>query len=584
MLLFSDLHLSPRTFDTCMEVLRRVHREAVERDVSVGFLGDFFDHVYNKGTLPVDILNALMRFFATEWTVPMVMIPGNHDYFDRSETEHGLTPFGYASKHITVLDNPTVIDRQLWVPWRRDTAVLKKILHDNADVDVIFGHFDIVGFKMSASRVSTEGLARETFPTHIPIYSGHYHTPQMHGNIRYLGSPYQLTMSEAEDKKSLCILGHAFAVDTCLPLDIGRRQYKWTAEQLVARSGELRANDRVSLVVTDQTPVESLLDTLRVQGVELHITKPPKPVTTRIENHHEMSPLELFETWAQVTNVNVQSVAYLTLLAKIQISPMQMSNSVHNVKPVRLSIEGFGPFTGPLHLPLQGNGFTLVSGECDNSKSHSNGAGKSLLAAGALLWVCTGMVDGRSSLQFDSENVVNKNVGRAKVTVSGTLDSTTWQITRTLDVRDKRKHAIILEIDGENCTRSTIAGTQREIAAQIFGFQASAKELYTWLLNNSVWSQQGVPRWLGASDVAAKQEIHKLSNIHIWSDILTWAKANHKQEAASCLHIEATLRTKQGERDRAEARWRGNRELADTWKRTHQTQLQQSEEELKRLE
>jgi hypothetical protein len=50
MLLFSDLHLSPKTFRTCMKVLRRVHKEAFERQISVGFLGDFFDRVYNEGT------------------------------------------------------------------------------------------------------------------------------------------------------------------------------------------------------------------------------------------------------------------------------------------------------------------------------------------------------------------------------------------------------------------------------------------------------------------------------------------------------------------------------------------------------
>ena len=62
MLLFSDLHLSPKTFPTCMKVLRRVHHEAEQRNVPIGFLGDFFDRVYNEGTLPVDILNSLLRF------------------------------------------------------------------------------------------------------------------------------------------------------------------------------------------------------------------------------------------------------------------------------------------------------------------------------------------------------------------------------------------------------------------------------------------------------------------------------------------------------------------------------------------
>ena len=49
---FSDLHLSPKTLNTCLAVLRRVHAEAARRKCPVYFLGDFFDTVYNKGTLP----------------------------------------------------------------------------------------------------------------------------------------------------------------------------------------------------------------------------------------------------------------------------------------------------------------------------------------------------------------------------------------------------------------------------------------------------------------------------------------------------------------------------------------------------
>ena len=236
MLLFSDLHLSPRTYDTCMQVLRRVHSEAVQRNVTVGFLGDFFDKVHSQGTLPVNILNELMRFFETEWSVPMVMIPGNHDYFDAAETEHGLTPFAYASRHIRVLDEPAVIDRQLWVPWRRSPEKIAAILREHDDVDVIFGHFDIIGFKMSQTRLSTEGVQVSDFPADIPVYSGHYHTPQVHGNIRYLGSPYQLTLSEAEDRKALVVLEPTGQVAEQIPIDIGAHQYKWTANELLTRA------------------------------------------------------------------------------------------------------------------------------------------------------------------------------------------------------------------------------------------------------------------------------------------------------------------------------------------------------------
>ena len=294
-----------------MKVLRRVHAEAVQRRVSVGFLGDFFDRVYNEGTLPVDILNALLRFFETEWKVPMVMIPGNHDYFDASETEHGLTPFKYACKHIRVLDHPTVIEGALWVPWRRDHAELKRVIDMHSGCRVIFGHFDIIGFKLNATRVSTEGLAPSMFPDDVPVYTGHYHTPQVHNNICYLGSPYQLTLAEAEDRKSLLVLDTHWHVCERIPLDVGRKQYKWTPRELLARAKCLRPNDRVSVTcsLTNDTIVQ-LVASLREHGVDVQVRRPPSMIQTRVRRTDQMSPVELLKAYASMNAVDVQSSAW----------------------------------------------------------------------------------------------------------------------------------------------------------------------------------------------------------------------------------------------------------------------------------
>lgn len=59
----------------CVEVLRRVHSEAVARDAGILFLGDFW-HV--RGALPVEPLNAALHEMRA-WTQPTVMLPGNHD-------------------------------------------------------------------------------------------------------------------------------------------------------------------------------------------------------------------------------------------------------------------------------------------------------------------------------------------------------------------------------------------------------------------------------------------------------------------------------------------------------------------------
>jgi len=524
MLLFSDLHLSPRTYDTCMEVLRRVHDEARQRKVPVGFLGDFFDKVHSQGTLPVNILNELMRFFETEWSVPMVMIPGNHDYFDAAETEHGLTPFAYASKHITVLDNPTVINRQLWVPWRRSPATISKILSDHPDIDVIFGHFDIVGFKMSKTQVSTEGVSVGDFPAGIPVYSGHYHTPQIHGSIRYLGSPYQLTLSEAEDKKALVVIGHA-EVNELIPIDIGARQYKWTPSELLTRSHELRPDDRVSIVDDGLLSIDACVQQLQDKDVRISVKRANKPVETRILGGEKMTSADLMVEYAKLQEIDTQGAAWQLFADRLTVMGTTSQTSRPDLRPVKMLLEGFGPFVGPLTISLEGNGLTLVSGESEGDKASSNGTGKSLATAGAWLWCLTGMTDGRPALPFDNGSIINEEVGKATVVASGTVNGLDWKIERSMA---KKKHLLKLFIDGENKTRSTLNGTQRVIASDLFGLDISGRELFAWLVRNSVWSQHIVTRWLDASDTAAKAEIHTLANVEVWSEIHAWGKLNHK--------------------------------------------------------
>ena len=578
MLLFSDLHLSKKTFQTCLQVLRRVHSEAQSRGVAVCFLGDFFDHVYNKGTLPVDILNELMRFFETEWSVPMVMIPGNHDYFDASETEHGLTPFQYASPHITVLDVPTVVNRQLWVPWRRCNNTVAQILHQHPEVDVIFGHFDIIGFKLNPTKISTEGLKQEDFPTDKPIYTGHYHTPQVHGNIRYLGSPYQLTLSEAGDHKALVVLDGSYQVRECIPIDIGPHQYKWTTQELLAQSHLLKPQDRVSVTAAATDHVMALVGTLEERGITVQVKKKITTVTTRLKQQD--SPQQLLQSYGEISGIETTSNAWTQLCQWLKEHPPGQQNcSAADVRPIRLNIDGFGPFKGQVSLALEGQGFTLISGECNDSKDASNGAGKSMLASGAWLWACTGMIDGRGTLSFGG-NVVHNGADVAQVRVSGTVGATTssWCITRTLNAQNK--HHLSLTIDNKDCTRSTISATQKAIATDLFGLELSAGGLHAWLLRNSVWSQMSVPRWLDASDTAAKHEISPFANMDVWLALYDKAKTRFKNAKSDVHSIGQAWRTTEQERGSAEQFYGQQQQARATWVANHQTSIQLAVDDL----
>ena len=104
-------------------------------------------------------------------------------------------------------------------------------------------------------------------------------------------------------------------------------------------------------------------------------------------------------------------------------------------------------------------------------------------------------------------------MGKASVTVTGTVDRCVWVVKRVLETSPKRKHELYVSLNGTDLTKATIAATQNTIGSNIFGLQnMSSSGLCDWLLRNSVWSQSSVSRWLEVSEAQAKNEIKKIAN------------------------------------------------------------------------
>ena len=258
---FTDLHCSPSTLGTCLEVLRKVHSEALRMSSSssssggvnstcgVLFLGDFWHH---RGTLRVDCLNAVLDELRT-WRVPLIMIPGNHDQVTLGGRQHGLTPLRDAYRigacgGITssseaaaatvpgplVFTNPTKFLGALFVPYIRDSATLESVLASDAAVSAaaVLCHADVTGAYMNDLVVSQGGVPPGMFPPGVPIYSGHFHKPHVveRGGrvVEYLGSPYQVSLSEAQQQKSLAVFdpGQGWKVVDRIPIDVGKRHFR----------------------------------------------------------------------------------------------------------------------------------------------------------------------------------------------------------------------------------------------------------------------------------------------------------------------------------------------------------------------
>ncbi|KAL7493637.1 hypothetical protein ACHAWT_004645 [Skeletonema menzelii] len=267
-LIFSDLHVMPTTLKTCLQVLDTVHNAAVERQAGILFLGDFWHH---RGFVRVDCLNAVLNKMSN-WSVPCIMIPGNHDQIDYKGVEHALTPLNNAyrikspTSHNTddkqqqyyagplILSHPTKFLDAFFIPHIRDKAVMKSILSSQAvaQSSALFVHADVKGASMNDLIKSRKGLSTSFFPTEKQIYSGHFHKPHVVGTsnnerskIRYVGSPYQISSSEEGQSKSLLLVDSQKCWECIeeIPLDIGPRFHRVSSVNEFFGMSEDESND-----------------------------------------------------------------------------------------------------------------------------------------------------------------------------------------------------------------------------------------------------------------------------------------------------------------------------------------------------
>lgn len=179
-------------------------------------LGDVFDR---RKYINFQSLKQCREYFfdpLAERGIKMHVIVGNHDtYYKNTNDTNSLDLLLREYQNINVINDPMWIEfddcRSLFVPWictDNEKKCVDAIQQNKADV--IIGHFEIRGFEMYRGSICDEGMDAKVFPSDVPVLSGHFHHKSTHGNINYLGTPYEITWSDYGDQKSF----HIFDTDT----------------------------------------------------------------------------------------------------------------------------------------------------------------------------------------------------------------------------------------------------------------------------------------------------------------------------------------------------------------------------------
>jgi len=155
-------------------------------------LGDFFDNRKSLNTKTQHIAHRIAKVLGVGGLHTKIIV-GNHDcYFKNQIHPTSLELFNKYS-HIDIIDEPTVVDDVLLVPWG-----LPIEFDSNSNPKYCFGHFAINGFHMNDSYICKTGMDVAKFKDFELVLSGHFHTPSKQGNVTYLGAPYGQTFHDVD--------------------------------------------------------------------------------------------------------------------------------------------------------------------------------------------------------------------------------------------------------------------------------------------------------------------------------------------------------------------------------------------------
>lgn len=174
-------------------------------------LGDTY---HNRDKVDWYIQNELKRRFF-QWfddnDVELHALVGNHDsYYKTTIAQNSLSETTKYFKNVRAYIKPTIVNIGKYTlgfnPWIIDNKTPK--LTEN--VDILLGHFDIVGFPMMKGIYSKEGLSHSQFSKYKLVLSGHYHGRTIKDNVHMVGTPFQLNWNDHNENKGFLILDKNF--------------------------------------------------------------------------------------------------------------------------------------------------------------------------------------------------------------------------------------------------------------------------------------------------------------------------------------------------------------------------------------
>ena len=172
-------------------------------------LGDTFD---NRKSMDFNTFNRVNEnYFKRLKDYEVHMILGNHcTYYKNTNKINSPELLLEQYKNINIYASPEEITlgskKFLMMPWinQENKAECLKLISDS-EADIMCGHLECDGFEVTPGMKFDGGFKVSEFKNFKRVWSGHFHHKSKHGNVQYLGNPYQMFWNDYKDTRGFHI-------------------------------------------------------------------------------------------------------------------------------------------------------------------------------------------------------------------------------------------------------------------------------------------------------------------------------------------------------------------------------------------
>jgi len=166
-------------------------------------VGDAFD---NRQSINLKVLHYAVDLFERLGEIlPTHVIAGNHDIWAKKTNEITSIDSLKWIPNVQIYKEPELMkwhDKNvLMMPWRTDPQHESDTLAEYPTANIVFCHSEVRGIALNSKVKNMHGTDSNSYDRYEAVYSGHIHYRQRKGQLRMVGTPYQLTRSDSGNPK-----------------------------------------------------------------------------------------------------------------------------------------------------------------------------------------------------------------------------------------------------------------------------------------------------------------------------------------------------------------------------------------------